>query len=197
MFTHPLQSLSGGLDQDFCPRLSIHISSRQRNVRIGHVHMSVKTSLHAVENQFFIHDPLSLPPDDVWPFLPQLQKLSSLLVSLMKRQTLVTECNSLFAFSSVTAHSFCCTLKQLLRIKSFLISKHIHMVVFFIYALKTLGDRNKLSVSPLIFSSDTTSIFQRRLDFTSCSWFPSTAESSHIFSETKTHSNSVRVPVII
>lgn len=49
-----------------------------------------------------------------------------------------------------------------------LISEHIHMVVFFIHALKTLCDRNKLSLPWLMIPSDVTAIFS----WASCFWFP-------------------------
>lgn len=124
----------------------------------------------AVENQFLEvgeHDPPSLPPDDVRSVLLQLQKVSNLLLSSRKRHVLGTECHTLCLHSWVSSshplallHTHAAPPDQIL-----LISEQIHMVVFFIYALKTLGDRNKLSLSPLIFSRDTTSTFQQRLDF--------------------------------
>lgn len=130
----------------------------------------------ASESQFLevvVHDPPSLPPDDVGSFLLQLQKLSNLLLSSRKGTVLVTECHTLCLHSRVSPshpltllHTHATPPDQIL-----LISEHIHMVVFLIYALKTLGDRNKLSLSPLTFASDTTSTFQRQLDFSSCSWF--------------------------
>lgn len=111
--------------------------------------------------------------DDVGSFLLQLQKLSNLLLSSRKRHVLVIECHTLCLHSRVSPshplallHANAAPPDQTL-----VISEHIHMVVFFIYALKTLGDRNKLSLSHVLFSSDTTSTFQRRLDFSSCSWF--------------------------
>lgn len=151
MFPRPLQRISGGSDQDFCPHLSIDLRRRQGKVPIRHVHMSLWGEVAVANTLLEVagHDPPSLPPRDLGSFPHRLQKLSALLVSSAKRHIFVMEYHTLCLHSRVSPshpltplHTHAAPPDQIP-----LISEHVHMAVFFIRALKTLCDRNKLSLS--------------------------------------------------
>lgn len=79
MFPRPLQRISGGSDQDFCPHLSIDLRRRQGKVPIRHVHMSLWGEVAVADTLLEVvgHDPPSLPPQDLGSFPSAPEALSS------------------------------------------------------------------------------------------------------------------------